>query len=127
MGMTGFCFGGGITWRCATRMPELKAAAPYYGPPPPLEDVPNIKAAVLGIYSSDPDDFANQGRDELEAALKAAGVTFKFIVYPDTQHAFNNDTGPRWNEAQAIQAWQDTLAWFETYVKRAAAAATPAG
>ena len=46
--MTGFCFGGGITWRCATQMPELDAAAPYYGPPPPLEDVPNITAAVLG-------------------------------------------------------------------------------
>ena len=45
LGMTGFCFGGGITWRCATQMPELKAASPYYGPPPPLDAVPNIKAA----------------------------------------------------------------------------------
>ena len=125
LAMTGFCFGGGITWRAATQMPELDAAAPYYGPPPPLEAVPNITAAVLGIYSDDPDDFANEGREELIAALEEAGVTFQINVYPDTQHAFHNDTGPRWNEDQALQAWSDTVAWFEQYVKNAAATATP--
>jgi carboxymethylenebutenolidase len=125
LGMTGFCFGGGITWRCATQMPELDAAAPYYGPPPPLEDVPNIRAAVLGVYSDDPDDFANEGLEELIAALEAAGITFQINIYPDTQHAFHNDTGPRYNEEQALQAWQDTVAWFEQYVKGATGAATP--
>ena len=119
LAMTGFCFGGGITWRCATQMPELKGAAPYYGPPPPLDAVPNIKAAVIGIYSDDPDDFANEGRDELVAALEAAGVTFEIVVYPDTQHAFNNDTGPRYNEEQALASWGDVTAWFEQYVKNA--------
>jgi carboxymethylenebutenolidase len=125
LGMTGFCFGGGITWRCATQMPELKGAAPYYGPPPPLDAVPDIKAAVFAVYSDDPDDFANEGRDELAEALEAAGVTFEFMIYPGTQHAFHNDTGPRWNEEQALAAWNDTVAWFETYVKSATAAATP--
>lgn len=114
--MTGFCFGGGITWLAVCQIPELKAAAPYYGPPPPLDQVPNIEAAVLGIYSDDPGDFANEGRSELEAALEAAGITFEFIVYPDTQHAFHNDTGQRYNQAQALQAWEDTLAWFRQYV-----------
>ena len=114
--MTGFCFGGGITWLAATEMPELKAAVPYYGPPPPLDQVPNIAAAVLGIYSDDPEDFANEGREELEAALTEAGVTCEFIIYPDTQHAFHNDTGQRYNEEQALQAWADTLAWFRQYV-----------
>ncbi len=71
---------------------------------------------MLGIYSSDPDDFANEGRDELEAALQEAGATFKINVYPDTQHAFNNDTGPRYNEAQAVAAWTDTLDWFSRYL-----------
>jgi carboxymethylenebutenolidase len=125
LGMTGFCFGGGITWRCATQMPELDAAAPYYGPPPPLADVPNIRAAVLGVYSDDPEDGANEGLEELTAALEAAGVTFQINIYPDTQHAFHNDTGPRWNEEQALQAWNDTVAWFETYVQDAATTATP--
>ena len=116
LGMTGFCFGGGITWRAATQMAELKAAAPYYGPPPPLDQVPNIRAAVLGVYSDDPNDFANRGREELEAALAAAGATFEIRVYPDTQHAFHNDTSPRWNEEQALAAWNDTVAWFAEYV-----------
>lgn len=126
LGMTGFCFGGGITWRCATQMPELKAAAPYYGPPPPLEDVPNIKAAVLGVYSDDPDDGANEGLEELIAALEEAGVTFQINIYPDTQHAFHNDTGQRWNEEQALQAWNDTVSWFAQYAQGAAPGATPA-
>jgi carboxymethylenebutenolidase len=119
IGMIGFCFGGGITWRAVEQIAELKAGAPYYGPPPPLEDVPNIKAAVLGVYSDDPNDFANEGRDELEAALEAAGVTFEIKVYPGTQHAFHNDTGQRYNEEQAIAAWNDTLAWFSQYVLNA--------
>lgn len=116
LGMNGYCFGGGITWRAVTAMPELKAAAPYYGPPPPLDGVKNIKAAVLGVYSSDPNDFANNGRDQLEAALKQAGVTFEIKIYPGTQHAFNNDTGPRYNEQQALAAWHDMLAWFARYL-----------
>jgi carboxymethylenebutenolidase len=115
-GMTGFCFGGGITWRAATQIADLKAAVPWYGPPPPLDAVPDIKAAVFGIYSSDPGDFANKGRDELEQALKTAGVTYQMKVYPGTQHAFNNDTGPRYNEQQALAAWQDMLAWFGKYL-----------
>ena len=125
LGMNGFCFGGGITWRATTQMPELTGAAPFYGPPPPLEDVPNIQAAVFGVYSDDPDDFANEGRDELVAALEQAGVTFEIKVYPDTQHAFHNDTSPRWNEEQALAAWNDTVAWFETYVKNASGEASP--
>jgi carboxymethylenebutenolidase len=116
IGMTGFCFGGGIVWRTVTQAPELAAAVPYYGPPPPLEDVPNIEAAVLGVYSDDPGDFANEGRDELVAALEAAGVTYEIKVYPGTQHAFNNDTGQRYNEEQALAAWNDTLAWFGQYL-----------
>lgn len=117
IGMTGYCFGGGITWRAATQIQELKAAVPFYGPPPPLDQVPNIQAAVFGVYSSDPGDFANNGRDDLEAALKAAGITYQIKVYPGTQHAFHNDTGPRWNQAQALAAWQDTLDWFGQHLK----------
>lgn len=116
IGMIGFCFGGGITWRSATQIAELKAAVPFYGPPPPLDSVPDINAAVLGVYSSDPGDFANEGRDELEQALTDANVTFQINVYPDTEHAFHNDTGPRYNEEQAIAAWEDTLAWLGEHV-----------
>lgn len=116
IGMNGFCFGGGITWRTVCAAPEIIAAAPFYGPPPPLEGVPNIEAAVLGVYAEDPEDFANNGRDELKAALTAAGTTFQTMIYPGTQHAFNNDTGPRYDEAQALAAWQDTLDWFSQHL-----------
>jgi len=111
-GMNGYCFGGGITWQTATVMPELRAAVPFYGPPPPLDTVPNIQAAVLGVYSDDPDDFANEGLEDLEAALEEAGVTFQINIYPNSGHAFHNDTGARYSEKAALAAWEDTLNWF---------------
>ncbi len=116
IGMNGYCFGGGITWQAATQIADIGAAVAFYGPPPPLDAVPNIEAAVLGVYSDDPDDFANEGLDELEAALQEAGVTHQINIYPDTGHAFHNDTGQRYNEEQALVAWEDTLAWFAEHL-----------
>jgi carboxymethylenebutenolidase len=113
--MVGFCFGGGVTWLAATRMPELKAAVPYYGPHPPLADVPNIQAAVLAIYG-ERDQRINQGIPEIEAAMQANNKIFEKIIYPNADHAFNNDTGSRYNPEAAQDAWRRTLAWFEKYV-----------
>jgi carboxymethylenebutenolidase len=115
IGMTGYCFGGGITWRSATALPELKAAVPFYGPAPDLEQVPNIKAAVFGVYAEQ-DNRINAGKDALEQALIDAGITNQMKVYPGVNHAFHNDTGQRYVEAQATQAWLDTLAWFEQHL-----------
>ncbi|MDQ3810543.1 MAG: dienelactone hydrolase family protein, partial [Chloroflexota bacterium] len=114
--MNGYCFGGGIVWRATEQIPELKAAAPFYGAPPPFEQLGNIKAAVLGVYSSDPNDFANNRRGELDQALTAAGVTHKFNEYPNTRHAFHNDTGPAYNREQALAAWRDMITWFKEYL-----------
>lgn len=115
IGMTGYCFGGGITWRCAVALPDLKAAVPFYGPAPDLEQVPNIKAAVFGVYA-ELDERINAGKDALEQALIDAGITHQMKVYPGVNHAFHNDTGQRYVEEQATQAWLDTLAWFEQHV-----------
>jgi carboxymethylenebutenolidase len=115
IGMTGYCFGGGVTWRVATALPALKAAVPFYGPGPELSEVANIKAAVLGVYAES-DERINAGKNALEQALKDAGVTYQMNVYPGVSHAFHNDTGERYVEAQATRAWQDTLAWFERYL-----------
>ena len=115
-GMIGFCFGGGMTWRTVTREPRLQAGVAFYGPPPPLEEVPNIKAAVLGVYSDDPGDFANNGLSDLESALADAGITHEIRVYPGTQHAFHNDTGQRYNAAKAAAAWTDTLNWLGAHL-----------
>ena len=118
VGMTGFCFGGGVTWRVATQMPELLAAVPFYGPHPPLEDVPNINAAVLAIYG-ELDSRINGGIPEIEAAMAANGKIYEKMIYPDADHAFHNDTGSRFNPEAAMDAWERTLAWFEQYVRNA--------
>lgn len=111
--MNGYCFGGGITWRSVTQIPGIAAAAPFYGPAPDLEDVPNIQAAVLGVYAEE-DERINAGIEPLVEALDAAGVTYQINIYPDVNHAFHNDTGERYNEDRALEAWNDILAWFES-------------
>ena len=116
-GMTGFCFGGGIVWRATEALADLKAASPWYGPPPPIDKVGEIKAAIYAVYSSDPQDFANNNRDQLFQALKDANKTADFKAYPGTVHAFNDDTTPRYNQEQALAAWQDTQAFFTKYLK----------
>jgi carboxymethylenebutenolidase len=118
VGMTGFCFGGGVTWRVATQMPELLAAVPFYGPHPPVEDVPNINAAVLAIYG-ELDSRINGGIPEIEQAMAANGKIYEKEIYPNADHAFHNDTGTRFNAEAAQDAWTRTLAWFEQYVRNA--------
>jgi carboxymethylenebutenolidase len=71
---------------------------------------------VLAVSSDDPNDGANEGRDELASALIDAGIRADIRVYPNTQHAFHNDTGRRYNEEQALAAWEDSLAWFAEYL-----------
>lgn len=115
IGMTGYCFGGGVTWQVATAEPGLKAAVPFYGRAPELDKVANIQAAVLGVYA-ELDQRINAGNDALEQALTEANINHQFTVYPGVNHAFHNDTGQRYVEEQATQAWLDTLTWFETYL-----------
>ena len=116
VGMTGFCFGGGVTWRVATQMPELLAAVPFYGPAPDTEDVPNIRAAILAIYG-ELDSRINSGIPTIEQAMLENNKTYEKFIYPNADHAFNNDTGPRYNPEAAKDAWMRTLAWFEKYVR----------
>jgi carboxymethylenebutenolidase len=115
VGMVGFCFGGGITWRVAVGMPELKAAVPFYGPPPAESDLPKIQAAVLAIYG-ELDQRITGTAAAIEAAMKANGKIFEKVIYPGADHAFHNDTGPRYNPEAATDAWKRTLAWFGKYL-----------
>jgi carboxymethylenebutenolidase len=107
-GAVGFCWGGGIVNMLATKLPDLGAAVPFYGSPPPTEDVANIKAPLM-IQSAENDPRINAGWPDYEAALKAAGVQYVRYLYPGTQHGFNNDTTPRYDEAAATLAWQRTI------------------
>jgi carboxymethylenebutenolidase len=115
VGMVGFCFGGGVTWLMATRMPELRAAVPFYGPHPPVEDVPNIQAAVLGIYAGN-DQRINQGIPPIEEAMKANNKIYEKVIYEGADHAFHNDTGSRYKPDAAQDAWRRTLEWFGKYL-----------
>ena len=113
--MTGYCFGGGITWQAATELTGLKATAAFYGPSPDLAKVPAIKAAVFGVYA-ELDQRITGALPALQDALAATDVRHQLTVYPGVDHAFHNDTGTRYVEAQATAAWNDTLAWFSQYV-----------
>ncbi|HLF26936.1 MAG TPA: dienelactone hydrolase family protein [Anaerolineae bacterium] len=116
VGMVGFCFGGGVTWRVAIGLPELRAAVPFYGPHPSVDEVPDIQAAVLAIYG-ELDTRINQGIPAIEAAMQANNQVYEKVIYPNADHAFHNDTGSRYNAEAAQDAWARTLAWFEQYVK----------
>ena len=113
LGAIGFCFGGGMVWTLlASGEPRLAAAAPFYGPLPDgagFSGSPN--AAVLGIYAEQ-DARVNASREAATAALEQAGLTHEIVTYPGANHAFFNDTGPRYDEAAATQAYAKVLDWF---------------
>lgn len=111
LGVVGFCYGGSISNILATRLPELRAAVPFYGGAPALENVPAIKAELL-LHFAATDERINAAWLDYEQALKKAGVKYTAHSYPGTQHGFNNDTTPRYDEAAAKLAWQRTLDFF---------------
>jgi carboxymethylenebutenolidase len=116
IGVVGFCYGGSISNMLATRVPDLAAAVPFYGGQPKPEDVPNIKAAML-IHYAENDERVNAGWPAYEAALKANKVRYEAYIYPGTQHGFNNDTTPRYDQAAAKLAWQRTVDFFNKHLK----------
>ena len=111
LGAVGFCWGGMIVNLLATLMPDLAAGVPFYGSQPPAEEVAKIKAPLL-IQYAETDDRINAGWPAFETALKAANVPYTMYKYPGTQHGFNNDTTPRYDEAAAKLAWQRTVDFF---------------
>ena len=115
LGAVGFCFGGGVVNTLATRMPDLAAAVPFYGAPPPAADVPKIKAAVL-VHHGEMDTRLAGTWPDYDAALTAARVPHEGYIYPKAQHGFHNDTTPRYDEAAAKLAWHRTLDWFKKYL-----------
>lgn len=115
IGVMGFCFGGGYSYRLAVGNPQVLSATPFYGPAPPAEQVPNTKAAILGIYAGN-DERINASIPGLEDALKKAGKTYEIKTYPGVNHAFHNDTGANWNEAAAVDAWKTVIAWHKKHL-----------
>jgi len=111
VGAVGFCWGGGMVNRLAVLSPELKAGVAYYGLQPPANQVPSIKAALLLHYAG-LDQRIDAGIPAYEAALKANNKRFTIYVYPNVNHAFNNDTSTRYDKPAAELAWSRTVAFF---------------
>lgn len=116
IGAVGFCYGGGIVQRLAADLPDLAAGVPFYGNMPAPERAKDVKAP-LQIHFAEKDDRINAAWPAYEAALKAAGVRFEAHSYAGTQHGFNNDTTPRFDEAAAKLAWGRTLAFFGQHLR----------
>jgi len=128
IGVTGFCRGGLYTLLFAAHSPDVKAAVAWYGQVKPaktpgirtagpLDLADQFKAPVLGLYGEADQGIPVADVKEMEAAIKAAGKTAEFVLYPDAPHAFHADYRPSYRENPAKDAWARCLAWFNTYLK----------
>jgi len=125
LAITGFCWGGRITWLYAAHNPKVKAAVSWYGrvtgdkteltPHQPMDLAKSIKVPVLGLYgaadSGIPVDLVEMMRDD----MKDAGLPSEFVIYPDAGHAFHADYRPSYRKEAAEDGWKRMLAWFKKY------------
>jgi carboxymethylenebutenolidase len=123
LGVTGFCWGGRITWLYAAHNPTVKAGVAWYGrlvgtpnplqPRHPVDLAAAIKAPVLGLYGGADGGIPNDTVDKMRQALKAAGHTgSEIVLYPDMPHAFHADYRPSYRKEAAEDGWKRCLAWF---------------
>lgn len=129
LAITGFCWGGRITWLYAAHQPQVKAGVAWYGrlvgqsteqtPRHPVELVANLKAPVLGLYGGADTGIPLTSVDTMKQALaqgSAASKASTFVVYPDTPHAFHADYRPSYREAAALDGWARMQAWLQKYL-----------
>ena len=125
--ITGFCWGGRITWLYAAHGP-VKAGVAWYGrlvgspsalmPKQPIDIAPILKAPVLGLYGGEDSGIPLDTVDKMKAALaqgSAAAKASEFVVYPDAPHAFHADYRPSFRQGPAEDGWKRTLAWFKAH------------
>lgn len=115
VGITGFCYGGGVANAAAVAYPELAAAVPFYGRQPEAKDVARIKAPLL-LHYGELDTRINEGWPAYEKALKADGKVYEAYIYKGCNHGFHNDSTPRYDKEAAELAWNRTIAWFNKYL-----------
>ena len=122
LAITGFCWGGRITWLYAAHNPRLKAAVAWYGkldgaptnmtPRHPVDIAARLHAPVLGLYGGQDQGIPLKDVEAMRAALAKAGSRSEIVVYPDAPHAFNADYRPSYRPAEAADGWQKLLTWL---------------
>ena len=125
--ITGYCWGGAVTWEAVARFPEFKAGVAWYGRlssgmaadpanKNPLDLAADLKAPVLGLYAEKDSGIPLTDVDKMKAALKAAGKTGSdIVVYPGAQHGFHADYRPSYNKEAAEDGWKKMLAFFKQH------------
>ncbi|ALK92558.1 dienelactone hydrolase family protein [Limnohabitans sp. 103DPR2] len=117
LGVTGFCWGGGMTNEIAAALGDgVKAGAPYYGIAPSADKVSKIKAEMV-LHFAENDPRINVSWPAFEAGLKAQGTAYAAHLYAGTQHGFHNNSTPRHQQAAADLSWSRTLALFQKTLK----------
>jgi carboxymethylenebutenolidase len=115
VGVVGFCFGGWISNMMAVRVPDLKAAVPYYGSQADVADVPQIQAP-LQLHFAEMDTRVNAGWEPYKEALDTHGKSYEVYFYEGLNHGFHNHSTPRYDEEGAQLAWSRTLAFFRKHL-----------
>ena len=113
IGVIGFCWGGGQSFRYATNTPELKAFVVCYGPSPDPADMAKIRAKGLGVYAEN-DARIDAGLPDAAAAMRAAGKEYPYTVYPGVGHGFLRT---REKPGVADSAWAGVIAFFRAQLK----------
>lgn len=116
IGVVGFCFGGWISNMMAVRLPNLKAAVPYYGGQPSDEDAAKVKSPLM-LQFAGLDKRVNAGWPDYENVLKANNIEYTAHFYPEVNHGFHNNTTPRYDEAAATLSWTRTINFFKEKLK----------
>lgn len=122
LGITGFCWGGRITWLYSAHNPKVRAGVAWYGrvvgeataltPKHPVDIGADLKVPVLGLYGGKDSGIPLDSVDTMKAALAKGTSKSEFVIYPDAGHAFHADYRPSFSEEAAKDGWKRCIAWF---------------
>lgn len=125
LGITGFCWGGRITWLYTAHNPKVDAGVAWYGrvvseptalqPFHPVDVTDKIKAPVLGLYGGADQGIPVETVERMRAGLRAFVQPSEIVIYPDAPHAFHADYRPTYRKDIAADGWKRALAWFKKH------------
>ena len=125
LGITGFCWGGRITWLYSAHNPKVKAGVAWYGrlvgepsansPKHPIDIAQNLKTPVLGLYGAKDTGIPLESVEKMRAVLAKGNSKSEFHIYQDSGHAFHADYRPSFNEPDAKDGWRRALDWFRKH------------